>query len=217
MAMYNPAIFDVSNMEEARGIILTSEAALTSDQRWTIETPHEADIIESHILLDNSKLVLDFGCGIGRLSRSLIHRTGCRAIGMDISPNMRALSSDYVRSDRFTVTPPGMLDYLVEHGIRFDAVLAVWVLQHVLDLHEEVQRIHRALRPGGKLFVINEAYRVVPIIPGADNLMWANDGLDVRETLRTTFHKIRDGHLSADLMSHALADRSYWEIYERDA
>ena len=145
---YNPRIFDVTNIDEAMRIILTSEGS-TTEHRWATETPYLGDLIASSLEISEQTLILDYGCGIGRMAKQLISRHGCHVIGVDISPSMRALAAVYVGSDRFFACPPEMLDLLVARGITFDLVLTVWVLQHCLDVRADVARIVSALAPQG--------------------------------------------------------------------
>jgi SAM-dependent methyltransferase len=53
--------------------------------------------------LDRNSLVLDYGCGIGRIAKELIKQTGCHVIGVDISPSMLGLAYPYVHSDNLVL------------------------------------------------------------------------------------------------------------------
>ena len=129
---YNPAVFDVDDLLAAMRIILTPEDSST-EVRWKTETPYLADLTGQWIEITRQSLLLDYGCGVGRMAKELIVRHACRVIGVDISPSMRALAPMYVASDRFFACPPAMLDGLIERGVRFDGALSVWVLQHCLN------------------------------------------------------------------------------------
>ena len=69
---YTPEIFEKKSMEEAKNIILTQEKGTTTAQRWELETPYITESILSKVSLTPQSLVLDFGCGIGRISKELI-------------------------------------------------------------------------------------------------------------------------------------------------
>src|SRR6185436_7844642 len=97
---YNPGVFAVGSIEQAKSIILTPEDS-TTEARWRTETGYLAELIASHLALDSASVVLDYGCGIGRIAKELIQRTKCTVLGVDISPNMRALAPQYVQSDLF--------------------------------------------------------------------------------------------------------------------
>ena len=80
------------------------------------------------------KRVLDVGCGVGRWSRLLAQR-GAVVVGVDLSPTMiaeaqrRAVRDGVLQRCRFEV---GDLSSL-ELGEQFDFILAVTVLQHIID------------------------------------------------------------------------------------
>jgi SAM-dependent methyltransferase len=207
---YNPAIFDVNDIPQAMSIILTPEGS-TTQQRWEIETPYLADLMQQQFPLGPDSLLLDYGCGIGRLSRELILRHGCRVVGVDISQNMRALSVIYARSDRFMCCSPEMLDGLVARGLRFDAARAVWVLQHCRDPAQEIARMRAALHPGAMLFVANSFDRSVPTVEKS----WVNDGLDVRAMLAAEFDPAAEGRLAPERTTEILAAVTYWATFRQ--
>lgn len=103
--------------------------------------------------------VLDVGCGIGRWSIELARR-GNRVVGLDVSETMVALARQNAQQARvecdFTVGS------VVSHrfGRRFDVVLAVTVLQHILDdgeLETAIRNLASHLEPGGILALLEVA------------------------------------------------------------
>jgi SAM-dependent methyltransferase len=124
------------------------------------------------------------------MARALIAATGCRVVGVDISARMRALAAEHVADERFLAVSPAQLDGMVQHGLRADAALAVWVLQHCLAPAEDIDRLGRALAPQGRLFVLNMLGRAVPAVQdaaGEARFVWAADGIDVAALLRGRF------------------------------
>ena len=96
--------------------------------------------------------VLDVGCGVGRWSRRLAAR-GARVTGIDLSPTMiaeairRADAEGIGSRCRFATQNLAELDA----GARFDLVLGVTVLQHILDpaaLRSAMRRMTDHLAPG---------------------------------------------------------------------
>jgi ubiquinone/menaquinone biosynthesis C-methylase UbiE len=105
--------------------------------------------------------VLDVGCGVGRWSRLLAQR-GALVTGIDLSPTMieeaqrRAARAGVAGRCAFEVQD---LSELAVNG-PFDLVLAVTVLQHILDpvgLHSAVASMARCLAPGGRMVLLEAA------------------------------------------------------------
>jgi SAM-dependent methyltransferase len=210
-AFYDPSCFlNVETVEEARDIIVTPFDKLPPQHRWDTETPYLVGLIERWIT--PKSLVLDYGCGIGRLAKPLIEKQGCEVIGVDISPNMRALATSRVNSDRFVALPPELFWRLNGHLWACNFALAVWTLQHVLKLPEAVRDIEAALAPGGKLFVVNDAkVRYIPITNG-----WIDDGVDVRAVLQDQFTELEHGQLEGDdIAPGSFKDSNFWAVYQK--
>lgn len=205
---YHPERFDAPTEQQARSIILTGEGS-TTEERWRTETPWICGLIAETIELTSTSIVVDYGCGIGRLARELIVRHGCRVLGIDISGKMRAMAVDYVQSDRFVAIAPDMLDGLVANGFAADAALAIWVLQHCLTPADDIGRIDAALKPGGKLFVLNNLYRAVPTREQG----WSNDGIDIKATLDRHFQPLRAGAPPDELTPRDLKNITFWSLY----
>jgi SAM-dependent methyltransferase len=107
--------------------------------------------------------VLDVGCGVGRWSRLLAAR-GARVTGIDLSPTMiaqarmRALADKVADRCRFFVQDLSTLQV----GERFDLVLGVTVLQHILDpasFRGALEALTAHLAPGGRLVLLEAAPR----------------------------------------------------------
>jgi ubiquinone/menaquinone biosynthesis C-methylase UbiE len=105
--------------------------------------------------------VLDYGCGVGRWTREMARR-GAHVTAVDFSATM--LSEAMSRTEaagladrcRFVQSDVTVLE-LPE---RFDVVIGVTVLQHVLDdarLAQTISRLARHLRPGGRLILVEAA------------------------------------------------------------
>jgi 2-polyprenyl-3-methyl-5-hydroxy-6-metoxy-1,4-benzoquinol methylase len=174
MATYQPQVFERPTLEEAQGIILTPENGRSTAERWQSETPYLAGKVLQGLRENKSRLVMDFGCGVGRLSRELLHQSDVSVIGVDASVSMRRLAPEYVASPGFIATGTEGLAALVAGGLRYDAALSVWVLQHCLDPAEEIDRIKAGLATGGLFFVVDMTHRAVPTDQG-----WVNDGQSI--------------------------------------
>ena len=105
--------------------------------------------------------VLDYGCGVGRWTRELARR-GAYVTAVDFSATMlheartRTSAAGLAERCRFIHCDVTMLD-LTE---RFDVVMGVTVLQHVLDeadLEQTIARLARHLKPGGRMILVEAA------------------------------------------------------------
>ena len=205
---YDPARYiDIETVDEAVHIITTPTEGMTAQQRWEQETPALMAIIERFVKPES--LVLDYGCGIGRLSKPLIEKLRCKVVGLDISPNMRALAASLVDSPYFFALSSEMFD---EMRMPFDAAISVWALQHCLDLQKAIQQIRSDLQLGGNLFIVNNVTRCVPVEGGE----WADDGLDVHEMIIDGgFKLIERGKLDESVAPGWMQDGTFWAAYER--
>jgi SAM-dependent methyltransferase len=105
--------------------------------------------------------VLDVGCGVGRWS-SLLASRGAQVTGIDISPTMigearrRAAARGLGNQCRFLVQDLAALDA----GEKFDLILSVTVLQHILEpgaLRAALMRMVDHLADGGALVLLEAA------------------------------------------------------------
>ena len=208
---YNPAMFRVPDVATARRIILTPDGDQTTDERWARETPYLTELLGPLIQAGPERTIVDLGCGIGRMSKALIERFGCRVIGVDISPDMRAFAPGYVDSERFSIISTEKFAALVANGLKIDGAISIWVLQHCLSAHEEVERLKTALKPGGRLGVVNTNARVVPTVEKT----WASDGVDVRALLGQAFTPVEEGQLDPAVVGEVIAGGTFWGVYEK--
>jgi SAM-dependent methyltransferase len=127
------------------------------------------------IKFENTDVVVDYGCGVGRLAKEIPNQV----LGVDISEHMRRLATDYVRKPDFSTVSPAMFRTMVADGFRCGGVIAIWSLQHVLDLKETVELLMTCLHPGGLIWVMDLGERHVPGI-GGDS---PDDGVSLFELL----------------------------------
>lgn len=202
--VYSPRVFEaVSSVEHAKAVILTEEDQ-TTERRWRVETPWLVDLAFRKLEISAGSVVLDYGCGIGRLAKGLINKFGCKVVGVDISANMRALAVHYVGSPKFTAIPP---EHLRDH--RFDAALAVWVLQHCADPASDIAAIDLATQ--GPVLVVNTKHRAVP----NQSNEWFDDGADVAGLLDRRFRTLDGGTLPAHVSAPRIARQTYWRVCTR--
>jgi ubiquinone/menaquinone biosynthesis C-methylase UbiE len=105
--------------------------------------------------------VLEYGCGVGRWTRELARR-GAFVTATDFSAPMLAEAKD--RTDAAGLADRCRFIHAdvtaVDLAERFDVILGVTVLQHVLDetrLAQTIARLARHLKPGGRLVLVEAA------------------------------------------------------------
>lgn len=218
---YYPEIFDAADIKGAKEIILTGEGpGADTETRWALETPYVMALLADAFGLRQDMVVLDYGCGIGRLAKAMIAASGCSVIGVDISANMRAMAGAYVGSDRFMTVTPAQFDVLTGAGLRVHAALAVWVLQHCLAPGEDIARISRGLVAGGAFFVLNMPKRAVPAVATeaeANRFVWAGDGIDVAALLRAKFEVAAEGTPDPSRAPNMADAGAFWMSLRRRA
>jgi SAM-dependent methyltransferase len=98
---------------------------------------------------------LEIGSGIGNLSQFIVGQTTSAVLSDMEAHYLDALTATFSGDPRVTVTgydldgePPAPIA-----SRRFDAIVAVNVIEHIRDDHALVRRLAALLKPGGKLVV----------------------------------------------------------------
>jgi SAM-dependent methyltransferase len=183
-AEYDPSIFLCKTVPEAQAIILTPHI-LTTQERWQ----HETEWLTSQLEFPKG-LIVDYGCGIGRLSRSILESNPLSSVlGVDISPTMRRMAdAEVADADRFAAITPIFLWAMVRGGLRAQGALAIWTLQHVHpdDLSLSVAILYDVLQSGSPLWTVDTPSRFIPTRIET-KFHWVQDDLNVKETLAQAF------------------------------
>jgi len=110
-------------------------------------------IAELGVSIDRTAPALDFGCGVGRLTRALAeHFAECW--GVDISPTMITMAKEFNRDlprCTFLLNEEDRLEGLQDNYFGF--VYTSIVLQHMAEryIRKYISELLRVLRPGGVL------------------------------------------------------------------
>lgn len=206
--VYNPNIFEIQDIEEAKKIILTNEKNTSTNQRWENETPYIINSISSKVKLSKNSLVVDFGCGIGRLSKELITKYNCQVIGVDISGSMRKHAISYVDSNRFQAVSPQEFKSILYKGVRFDMAIAVWVLQHCIDPIVEISLLRSSLKKDAPLYVLNNINMAIPTNKG-----WVTKDIDIFYLLEKQFELQIKSKIPHSAGSEHIAKHTYEAFY----
>ena len=204
---YNPNVFDKDSIEEAKKIILTPESGLSTDERWEKETPFLVDSIIKNLQINEKSIVLDFGCGIGRIAKELILKTNCNVIGVDISKPMRDMAVEHVASEKFKVISVEDLKINIAKGFKVDAAYSIWVLQHCLNPINEVELIKASLKKDALFYVLNNNISAVPTNKG-----WANNGVNILELLKFKFDEIKQEKLPLEVSDEKISNLTFISV-----
>jgi hypothetical protein len=102
-----------------------------------------------------------------------------------------------------------MLSSLLRDGLRFDAALAIWVLQHSHNPASDIGLLRSALKPAAGLFVLNNIHRAIPTKESS----WINDLVDVKAELQKVLVTKIEGRLSPDQIAPDLIDCHFWGLF----
>jgi len=114
------------------------------------------------LCIDTTSPALDFGCGVGRLTRALAEYFP-ECCGVDVSPTMISLAQQFNRDHpccHFLLNQDVRLKSLPDNYFGF--IYTSLVLQHIAEpiSHQYIAEFVRVLRPGGMLiFQIPEQLR----------------------------------------------------------
>jgi tRNA (cmo5U34)-methyltransferase len=154
---------------------------LETGQSATIDAPLALALVAraAAVTTPHAKHVLDVGCGAGNYTLKLLeHLPGLDATLIDLSRPMLDRAVERVgRTTSGTVTPiQGDVRDIDLGADRFDIILAAAVLHHLrtdAEWRAVFAAFHRALRPGGSVWVFD---LVESSIPAVQTLMWERYG-----------------------------------------
>ena len=181
---YIKEVFDVGTFEHAKHVVLTSDP--DNPNKFENETNFLTDTIAKQNIISSESMVLDFGCGMGRVSKKLIEKFDCNIVGVDISNSMLTFANIYVSKPR-KFKP--MNSYNMPNTI--DVCVSTFVLQHVQDPKTEIDIIYNNLKVGGHLVLVNENKRYVPSDVDSNRyIVWQDDGFDIFGEISSRFKKV---------------------------
>jgi len=145
--------------------------------------------------IDQSKYVLDVGCGTGKSTCNLVKRTGCRVMGVDISVKMvewarqRASREKLEGRVEFRQADAQNLPFENDH---FDAIVCESVLVFVPDPHKALSEYIRVTKPGGYVGLNESGWLKPGASPELCALLTKNFGTSQLEPL-TTWEQLVEG------------------------
>lgn len=134
---------------------------------------HRAHVLSMLALLPGEQ-VLDLGVGPGFLAAQMAAEVGAdgRVCGIDVSPSMLAIAAARdTGPDAATVElARGRAEDIPYDGGSFVVVVATQVLEYVPDVPRALAQIHRVLRPGGRVLILDADW---------DSLVWHAPDLEL--------------------------------------
>lgn len=181
---YVKEVFDVKTLEQAKHVVLTTD--VNKPNKFKEETDLIIDSLKNSNIITKNSWVMDFGCGMGRVSKAIIDEFDCTVIGVDLSVSMLDLAHSYVGSANFKAATKWMFPDTI------DACIAIFSIQHTEHPKKEINAIHECLHDNGYLILINEEKRFVPSAVDKDGyIIWNDDGINVFEEIEKKFKKIK--------------------------
>lgn len=183
---YIKEAFDVTTITQAMNVVLSFEA--DKPEKFHRETKFLVDTIQNENIITNESTVLDFGCGMGRVSKELVTTFDCSVLGFDISESMKTFATLYVSNPRKFKT----ISEMPAHN-SVDVCLAVFVLQHVENPKQEIEKIVNTLKPNGYLVLVNEDNRFIPSdVDTKGFVIWNNDNFNVFTEIEKHLTKVKE-------------------------
>lgn len=183
---YIKEAFDVTTITQAMNVVLSFEA--DKPEKFHRETHFLIDTLQNENIITSESTVLDFGCGMGRVSKELVKTFDCTVLGFDISESMKTFATLYVSNPRKFKT---ISEMPTDNSV--DVCLAVFVLQHVENPQQEIEKIVNTLKPNGYLVLVNEDNRFIP--NDVDNkgfVIWDNDNFNVFNEIEKHLTKVKE-------------------------
>ncbi|MBO1076750.1 bifunctional 2-polyprenyl-6-hydroxyphenol methylase/3-demethylubiquinol 3-O-methyltransferase UbiG [Roseomonas marmotae] len=97
--------------------------------------------------------LLDVGCGAGLAAEGMAH-LGAKVTGLDAAPAALAAARAHAAAEGLEIDyREGMPEALAAEGARFDAVMALEVIEHVADRAAFLAALAKLTKPGGMVFL----------------------------------------------------------------
>ena len=140
--------------------LLNHVLSLNIDRRWRRIVAGEL----RETLDDEDAMVLDVACGTGDLSLELNKNSKAQIIGTDFCRPMLAFarSKSMAETHAIPYVEGDAMDLPFADG-QFDAVTIAFGLRNLANVADGLKGLHRILKPGGRLAVLEFS---TPIVPG---------------------------------------------------
>ena len=186
-------------------MILSDIGTLHTGYRWEVETEEQMAHFRRWIKQD--AVVLDFGIGVGRVSKEILKEfPRVEVNGVDESKRMLTYCKKYIPREyraRLHLFHFDKMRKIKDNSVDF--AFSLHVLQHVeaSKFQKAVQELHRVIKPGGLLYLLNMHNRCT-----FDNyrthITGYDDGIDQLKVIRQYFQEKEDVPYTSDYMKEIL-------------
>ncbi len=142
--------------------------------------------------------VLDIGCGMGLLTRELALAVGPTGsvLGIDNSQPMLALAERRCADLPYIELKNESADAIPQADSSFDAIACTQLLLYLPNVAQTIQEMHRLLKPGGRIAIVETDWRNV--------LLECDDQPFMRQLFAAWEESIASPHLPGQLESHLI-------------
>jgi len=153
------AEFDHRSFRKAKASILWHDD-------WEQATRQTLRVLRQVGLVRDGQTVIDYGCGVGRITRALAETYRLRLLAVDRSADMRRHARRYIPERCFReggvelLSDTDLFERLPRLAGSVDTILFIEVLQHIPEpiLDTLLPRLLPVLSPGGRLFVLGNEH-----------------------------------------------------------
>lgn len=110
--------------------------------------------------LNDAKLVLDLGCGIGKVTEYISNKTGAKIIGVDFSTKAIEWAQNNIQTKNKKLSfQVGNINELTFEPKTFDAIISIDTLYTVDDIDKVIRKLKEILKSKGQLGIFFGQYR----------------------------------------------------------
>ena len=119
--------------------------------------------------INKDSLILDFGCGDGKIAKTIIEKFDCNIIGVDIAKKAREIASKNNPKNFKTLSPKQFQESVI-NGLRFDMALVLDVIEYSPSPIVDLSLIKASLKDDALVYLTTSKDNKIPTKDGFLNL-----------------------------------------------
>ncbi|NPD89773.1 MAG: class I SAM-dependent methyltransferase [Asgard group archaeon] len=112
----------------------------------------QLDTMINYLQLQPDNLVLDMGCGLGKVAEYIVEKTGAKVVGIDFSEETINWAKEHIQAKNenleFQLQNFNRLDFPPS---TFDAIISIDTFYFVEDFDVMLKKLKQILQPGGQM------------------------------------------------------------------